>query len=123
LLPVGVGQAAAARQQSSGSPSNRPVRVAGQGLLLVERQIGQIDLARLGGVDQRGGPIGAGQQRAKRLPPDLGREASQVFNERRADLGRFALADGCDQTSRQLNRRTGRDEFEQFVRRRGVGAA
>ena len=61
LLPVGVGQAAALRRAAAAAACrDRLVGVVGQGLLLVERQVGELHLALVDGVEQRAASSRAG---------------------------------------------------------------
>ena len=78
-----------------------PVGMAGQGLLLVERQVGELHLALLDRVEQRQRPVAAA--RAARAARRGGRRASarQAVGQRRADVGRFALAERFDQAAGQ----------------------
>ncbi len=46
FLPVGIRQAAAGREQPTRAVGNASRRVAGQGLLLIEREIGELDTCR-----------------------------------------------------------------------------
>ncbi len=59
VLAVGVGKAAALLEQSAGASGDRGVGMGGQGLLLVQLQLGEAELTLLQGGHQGRGPVGA----------------------------------------------------------------
>ena len=62
LLPIGVGQAAALLEQLLGTRGDLAVGVGRQGLLLVERQLGEPGRVVLERLDERRDPVGAAEQ-------------------------------------------------------------
>ncbi len=123
LLAVGIGQAAPLAHEVLGASGDRLVRVIDQGLLLVERQLGQPDLALLDAVHQRDGPVRPPQQNPQGHRAHGGGERAERIDEQRADLGGLAPADRLDQPDGQLRRDLRRDDVQKFPRGLRVRAA
>ena len=111
LLPVGVGQAAAAAPAAVFARSAiASIGVGGQGLLLVERQVGQLDLCPARCASSSA-PVQSGRPSSTRSAAgaDGGRQSSPVARRRRHPPRRLALADGLEQPLGQRRRSPRRD--------------
>ena len=114
LLPVGAGQGAAAPEDREGVPADAGVRVVGQSLLLVERQVGELELAV---VDRaRAGRASTRAGRAARRCRPTGRPGSGPASRSRikaAASGRLAGLQRPEQADRQFRRGLRGDHVEQ----------
>src|SRR5207244_689947 len=89
LLAIGVGQRAAASEQFAGPPANSWVRMVGEGLLLVERQLREVDLPFSRRGQERPRPLRTAQEYAETGRAGAGGEARQPFEDQFARVGGF----------------------------------
>ncbi len=95
------------------------IRVGGQGLLLVERQLGDPDLVLLERLDQGRGPVGAAEQGPEHLGADARRQRRQDARPVACPTsGALLGATASIRPAASSGERAGRDQFEQCCRAR-----
>ncbi len=85
----------------------------GQGLLLVERKLPELQAAGVERLEQMARPFRAPQQCLDGLRPHRGRQAAQSLNQAGGRFGRFAPRDRLDNAAGQHGRSAGRNDLEQ----------